>query len=94
MITDEESDVIVRRAFEYIIALFEFILSFLTFQLNHHLYQGFKDAIQGPLISRMDKIEWKELDQNDPLIDERFGGAHSGDSRFTKVSPVRETNGE
>ena len=36
MITDDESDIIVRRSFESIIALFEFILSLLKFQLNHH----------------------------------------------------------
>lgn len=72
MITDEESDAIVNRAFEYIIALFEFILSLLKFQLNHHLYQGFKDAIQGLLITRMNSIEWDEVVHADPTIDERI----------------------
>ena len=72
MVTDEESEVIVQRAFEYIIALFEFILSLLKFRLNHHLYEGFKGAIQGPLIARMNNIEWDELVNNDPAIDERM----------------------
>eukprot|EP00977_Amphora_coffeiformis_P000076 scaffold19_cov169-Amphora_coffeaeformis.AAC.1 len=72
MITDEESDVIVNRAFEYIIALFEFILSLLKFQLNHHLYQGFKEATQGLLITRMDGIEWDQVVHDDPTIDGRI----------------------
>ena len=72
MITDEESDIIVRRSFEYIIALFEFILALLKFQLNHHIYQGFKDAIQGRLITQINNIKWEELIQNDPLVDERL----------------------
>jgi len=72
MITDEESDVIVNRSFEYIIALFEFILSLLKFQLNHHLYQGFKAAIQSSLITRVGKIDWKELVHVDPALDHRL----------------------
>lgn len=72
MITDEESEMIIERAFDYVIALFEFILSMLKFQLNHHLYQGFKDAIQGPLITRMKNIEWNEVVHSDPSLDERI----------------------
>jgi hypothetical protein len=39
MITADETDQILRRSFEYIVALMEFNMVIFTFQLNHYLYQ-------------------------------------------------------
>ena len=45
MMTKDEINVVVQRAFEYIIALVEFNLIILRFQINHYLYIGFKDRL-------------------------------------------------
>lgn len=45
MITEEETDLVIRRAFQYIVALMEFNNILLRFQMNHYLYQGFKDRL-------------------------------------------------
>ena len=45
MMTNDEIEVVVRRSYEYIIALMEFNLVILRFQINHYLYIGFKDRL-------------------------------------------------
>ena len=72
MITKEETDMILQRSFEYIVALLEFNLVVFKFQLNHHFYKGFKDAIRGSLLSRVNAIEWETLVSRDEGIDSRL----------------------
>ena len=69
MITEEETEMILQRAFEYIVALLEFNLFVFKFQLNHHLYQGFKKSIRSILMSKVNDADWDELVQPDPGID-------------------------
>lgn len=68
MITQEETDTILQRSFEYIVGLLEFNLFNYKFQMNHHLYKGFKDALRVELMSRINEADWNELVQPDPSI--------------------------
>mmetsp|Transcript_58809 Transcript_58809/g.70137 ORF Transcript_58809/g.70137 Transcript_58809/m.70137 type:complete len:161 (-) Transcript_58809:68-550(-) len=45
MITEDETDLVIRRSFQYIIALTEINLIVLRFQVHHYLYQGFKESL-------------------------------------------------
>lgn len=45
MINDEETNVVINTAFRYIIALMEFNMTILRFQIHHYLYQGFKKSL-------------------------------------------------
>jgi hypothetical protein len=72
MITDEETDTILRRSFEYIVGLLEFNLYVFKFQLNHHLYQGFKKVLRSDLMARVNDADWNMLVQPDPSIDSRL----------------------
>lgn len=46
MITGDETDLLLRRSFEYIISLMNFNLHFLEFSFNHYLYVGFKEKLK------------------------------------------------
>lgn len=69
MTTEKETEMILRRAFEYIVALMEFNLVNLKFQLNHFLYEGFKVALSKSLKTRLvDEADWNELVEADPDV--------------------------
>lgn len=72
MITGEETDMILQRSFEYIVGLLEFNLICCRFQLNHHLYQGFKTSIRSTYMNKVNEANWDELVQPDPTIDKRL----------------------
>ena len=72
MITKEETNMILQRSFEYIVALLEINLIVVKFQLNHHLYEGFKKAIRGSFIARVNRTDWETLIQRDESIDYRL----------------------
>ena len=72
MITEEETDLILKRSFEYIVALMEFNLFVFRFQLNYHLFQGFKNAIKSTLMTKVNDADWNELVRPDPSINERL----------------------
>ena len=72
MLTSEETDLILKRCFEYIVALLEFNLVVFKFQLNHHLYNGFKKHIRSTLIARVNNADWASLVQADPTIEPRI----------------------
>lgn len=72
MITGEETNMILQRSFEYIVALLEFNLVVFKFQLNHHLYEGFKKAIRSSLMARVNSSDWESLVQRDDSIDMRL----------------------
>ena len=68
MITRDETDEILRRSFEYIVALLEFNLHVCKFNLNHHLYEGFKRCLKKDFLNRMAEANWKELVKPDPGV--------------------------
>lgn len=72
MITEEETDLILQRSFEYIVALMEFNLFVFRFQLNFHLFEGFKKAIRVDLMTKVNDADWEELVRPDPSIKERL----------------------
>lgn len=63
MITNEEIDTILQRAFEYIVALMEFNLILLKFQLNAYLFEGFKNKLTtfSTMLANDDDIDWKAI---------------------------------
>ena len=72
MLTSGETELILKRSFEYIVALFKFNLYVSKFQLNHHLYNGFKTHIRSTLIVRVNNADWESLVQADPTIEPRI----------------------
>jgi hypothetical protein len=73
MVTPEEKDQILRRSFEYIVALIEFNLVTLKFQLNHYLYMGFKEELGKTLKNRiMNEADWAKLIEPDPSLSDRL----------------------
>lgn len=73
MITDTETDRILQRSFEYIVALMEFNLVSLKFQLNHYLYEGFKRKLKSSFSRKLaNATDWDKLVEADPEVDERI----------------------
>lgn len=73
MITDDEADKILLKAFQYIVTLLEFNLVNLRFQMNHHLVIGFKDALRGPFVDDIVlKTNWDELIEPDHALDDQM----------------------
>ncbi|KAK3242818.1 hypothetical protein CYMTET_47489 [Cymbomonas tetramitiformis] len=61
MIRPEETDEILVTSFEYLAALLEFNLVTLKFQLNHYLYEGFKEQLRAYVWSKfMMEVEWAD----------------------------------
>ena len=73
MVTSEEKDQILRRAFEYIVALIEFNLVTLKFQLNHYLYMGFREELGKTFRNRlMNEADWAKLVEPDPSLSDQL----------------------
>jgi len=72
MITEDETELILRRSFEYILGLMEFNLFVFRFQLNYHLFEGFKKAINITLMTKVNDADWNELIRPDPSIGQRL----------------------
>mmetsp|Transcript_3493 Transcript_3493/g.6468 ORF Transcript_3493/g.6468 Transcript_3493/m.6468 type:complete len:102 (+) Transcript_3493:805-1110(+) len=69
MITKEETLKILKRSYEYIVALLEFILLILRFQLNHYLYEEFKKELSRFSSSTLvDKADWDKLVEPDGTL--------------------------
>ena len=69
MITDEESPMIIRRSFEYIVALMEFNMYILKFSLNHFLYEGFKMELSKSFNRDLvGEADWEKLVEPDPDV--------------------------
>ena len=69
MMTDDENTKVILMAFQYMIALLEFNMTVLEFQINHYLYAKFKDNLIsfGRLVLQNEK-EWASiLDPDDNL---------------------------
>lgn len=73
MITNEETKKILRRSFEYIVALMEFNLVHLSFSFNHYLYQDFKKAMKEEFVyDLIGNADWEKLVEPDDDIGERL----------------------
>jgi hypothetical protein len=73
MITEEEIDTILSRAFEYIVSLMEFNLTILKFQINHYLLNGFKDKLLSQFFMvSTSNADWDSLVQQDPAVQNRI----------------------
>ena len=72
MITAKETEMILTKSFEYIVALMEFNLVNFRFQVNHYLYLGFKTELSRSFIRRASDANWKELIQADPSVESRI----------------------
>ena len=70
MITTEETDVILDRSFQYLIALMEFCLISFRLQINCYLYEEFKTEMKKTFILRGSKVA--TLVKPDPDVDERI----------------------
>ena len=73
MITSEETDKILRRSFEYIVALMEFNLVHLRFSFNHYLYQDFKRTMKENFVyDLIGNADWEKLVEPDDDIEVRI----------------------
>ena len=71
MITDEETEKIILSAFHYVVALQEQIQTYLSFQINHYLYNEFKANLTTfPRI--VSDEDWTELIPNDTTLDDNI----------------------
>lgn len=73
MINEEETNEIIKSAFEYLLSLHEFIETILNFQTNYCLYNAFKEQLES--FSRVvSDSDWAEMlphdDSLDAMIDE------------------------
>jgi len=67
MITDKETERILQRSFEYIVALMEFNLVVLEQQLNHYLYESFKTKLKTSFSRSVSNVtDWASLVEPDP----------------------------
>ena len=68
MINDEETEKIILSAFQYVVALQEHLQTYLNFQINHYLYNQFKDDIATfPRV--VSNGDWNEMIPADDLDD-------------------------
>lgn len=72
MITDDETEMILRRSFEYIVALMEFNLVNFRFQVNHYLFLGFKRELTKSFMRKGADADWATLVQPDPGVNTRL----------------------
>jgi hypothetical protein len=62
MMTQDEADIVINYSLYYIIALMEFQKPMIQFQVNHHLYIGFREELEGTFATKlMDKADWTLL---------------------------------
>jgi hypothetical protein len=72
MVTDDEIQHILRRAFEYIVALVEFNLVITRFQITHCMFTGFKTELGKTFKNKlMNEANWAELVEPDPTLRDR-----------------------
>ena len=96
MVTDEEVNHILRRSFEYIVALVEFNLITTRFQITHYLFNGFKTELGKTFKNNLiNETKWKDLIKVDPSIQQglqyiemRIDGVQSS---LTEVERLQRT---
>jgi len=71
MITSEETQMIMDRSFQYLVALMEYSLFWFRLQINHFLYQSFKSEMK-KFLHKGNEANWDELIVPDPNVAERI----------------------
>ena len=77
MITDDETDIIIRRSFEYIVGLMEFNLINLQFMINHFLVIGFKSQLDYYPSRIINEAPWDNLVTQDTRLSTRLSELNS-----------------
>ena len=73
MITQEETQKILQRSFEYIVGLMEFNLVNLRFQLNHYLFVEFKKTMKRDFVfDVISNADWNALVEPDDDVSKRL----------------------
>jgi hypothetical protein len=73
MVTNDEKDLILARAFEYIVAVMELILINLDFQLHHYLVDAFRVELERTFKNRLTtEADWDKLIEPDPSLSNRI----------------------
>lgn len=67
MINRKESELVINRAYQYIVALLEFNNVMLRFQMNHYLYEGFKERLSKFSRDVLLK-DWEKLIERDTTL--------------------------
>ena len=72
MINEDETDEIIKSAFEYLLSLHEFIETILNFQTNFSLYNAFKGQLESfsRVVSDSDWTEMLPHDDSDTMIED------------------------
>jgi hypothetical protein len=65
MVTSEEVSDIMHCSFQYIVALMEHLIVDYTFQLNHYLFQAFKEKVGLTFMNALAAADWTNLCQPD-----------------------------
>lgn len=77
MVNKKEVDIILQRSFEYIVALMEFNLITLKFQMHHYLYIDFKESLSLTYKNKViDEADWDTLVQQDQSIIDSLAELH------------------
>jgi hypothetical protein len=72
MITEEETEVILRRAFEYIVALMELAMVIAKFQILDAMYERFKKELGKTFMHKGEEAKWSELVQPDAGLETKI----------------------
>jgi hypothetical protein len=69
MINDSETDKIILSAFRYTMALHDQIMIYLNFQINHYLYQEYKEKVSTFARDILDE-DWSAMISKDERLDD------------------------
>lgn len=73
MVTEDEKELILSRAFEYIFAVMELILINLDFQVHCYLVEGFKTELGKTFKNRLtNDADWEKLVEPDSTLQDRI----------------------
>ena len=72
MITSDEIDGILQQSFNYIVSLMDFQLIIFQFQVNHFLYDRFKEEFTSTFITTVTPSDCGDLCKPDPGLENRL----------------------
>lgn len=72
MVTSDEVNEIIQLSFQYIIAHMDHMLVDFTFQLNHWLYEAFKEKVGDTFMIAIAGADWSKLCRTDETAARRF----------------------
>ena len=68
MITDAEVEVVLRRSWEYIVAVMDIIFLSFHLQVDHYLHAGFRERLGGYVVEIAKETDWASVVHQDPFI--------------------------